>query len=251
MNDPDELQEYDWEPVAARFWICLACGCLLSGIPKQRPVCLSNQVSPFQSFASGTGGHGGGHSGGHSGGHGSGTMSMQLFLHRQHTFVQTASSSKTFQNVVGSLQELSHADASVAIEMWHQVFPQMWDSMQEPEQASLVNPLERLLSQSYHRYQLKLPGGHGYGRNGQWWWWWLGGWVVVGWWHPFFCSLSPSFLLTLPFFSFLFGPGLLCFSTTHSLCCWFSRSNVASCHFPLPTRPVDSAGTCAIHWQDL
>jgi transformation/transcription domain-associated protein len=49
--------------------------------------------------------------------------------------------------------------------MWNQVFPSLWDSLNESEQTKLVNPLSRLLSQSYHRYQLQLPAGHGYNRN--------------------------------------------------------------------------------------
>ena len=184
------IMEHDWEPVAARFWISLACGCLLSGVPQSRGVSLGGGIEPFESFESCShntmerqqqqqqqqqqqrqqrqhdySGYERSYDRYEQQVGGSATMDTSRLMERQRHFLERTASQSNFQHVVGSLQELSHADASVAIEMWNQVFPAMWDSLNEPEQTQLVNPLGRLLSQSYLRYQLQLPAGQGYKRN--------------------------------------------------------------------------------------
>jgi len=180
--------EYDWEPVSSRFWISLASGCLMSGIADKAKITLGqNGPPPFSSFShtdemrqewcnyvSGTrSGIGSGES------NSSGSLpfaqnvllSMQCdgtrrLMEEQRQFLESASGMKKYVNVVGSLLELSHADAGVATEMWIQIFPKYWNNfLDERAQTSLIDPLNRLLSQSYHRYQLQLPNGHGYRRN--------------------------------------------------------------------------------------
>jgi transformation/transcription domain-associated protein len=63
------------------------------------------------------------------------------------------------------LKELSHADQRVAVELWVQLFPQAWKSLNEDSRIALVRPLTSFLSQHYHRKQLKHGGGFGYRRN--------------------------------------------------------------------------------------
>ena len=162
--------EYDWEPVAARFWISLASGVLLSGVAGNGRMSLDGSMESFESFT-----------------HRVvidldvrqskkrrreeekspflAAIESQRLMERQRKFLASASSLSRFQSIVGSLQELSHADAGTAIEMWNQLFSSIWNGLQEQDKTRLVQPLGRLLSQSYHRYQLQLPAGHGYRRN--------------------------------------------------------------------------------------
>ena len=84
---------------------------------------------------------------------------------RSTKFLKTLSKMKKYKNVMGSLLELSHADCEISIQMWTQIFPKLWNTLNQHNQTKLVDPLNRLLSQTYHRYQLQLQGGHGYRRN--------------------------------------------------------------------------------------
>ena len=160
--------EYDWEPVAPRFWLPQASGCLLSGVADGSIVELAGSTPGFESFLNTKYPN-------------KGIVSATLLrtgnqLYSQHsetsrlissqgTFLTSVASLSQFKNLFGSLQELSNADAGIAIEMWEQLFPSLWDRLPQTSQATLVAPLTRLVSQAYHSRQLALPAGHGYRRN--------------------------------------------------------------------------------------
>ena len=161
--------EYDWEPVAPRFWLPQASGCLLSGVADGSIIELGGATPGFETFLRPEYSNDRRESYDEQS-KGSSPLYVQYsdtskLISSQGAFLASVASLSRFKHVIGSLQELSNADAGIAIEMWGQIFPALWDKLPQMSQATLVAPLTRLISQSYHSRQLALPAGHGYRRN--------------------------------------------------------------------------------------
>lgn len=157
--------EYDWEPVAPRFWLPQASGFLLSGVADGSIIELGGTTPGFESFLQSEWIKTHKESRGISPLLYAQNSDTSALISSQGKFLTSVASFSRFKYVIGSLQELSNADAGIAIEMWEQIFPAMWDKLPQTSQATLVAPLTRLISQSYHSRQLALPAGHGYRRN--------------------------------------------------------------------------------------
>ena len=151
----------DWEPVSLRFWLPLASECLTSGRTWTRSVRLTTPgFPPFacQRFKSARPRGKAERRKNHA---------IANILAEDSDFFRRVSQNGSIQvkHLLHPLHELSHADSRVAMEVWTQLFPEAWKSLDDTAQVSLVKPLTTLLAQHYHRRQLRAGSGFGYRCN--------------------------------------------------------------------------------------